>query len=191
MLLGAGYDGQSPLADPCCGSGTIPIEAALLARRIAPGMHRHFAFERWPGFDQAEWAALRARAAERVLPAAPAAITGSDRDAGAVGSATENAARAGVAGDVVFRKESVSAAQPPGAGGWLVTNPPYGLRVGPGGDLRDLYARLGTLIRERWQGWTVAMLVAGPMPEREMGLQFAVRWESSNGGVPVRLLLRR
>lgn len=190
MLLDAGYDGRAPLADPFCGSGTIPIEAALLARRIAPGRGRPFAFERWPDFDPAAWDALKSGAAARELPAAPASISASDRDAGAIAAAEANAARAGVAGDIAFRTDAVSAMKPPAAAGLLATNPPYGIRVGPQADLRDLYARLGALLRERWGGWRVAILVAGPMPEREMGLPFTVRWDSNNGGIPVRLLVR-
>jgi putative N6-adenine-specific DNA methylase len=190
MLLGAGYDGTAALADPFCGSGTIPIEAALLARRIAPGRHRTFAFERWPDFDPVTWDGLTARAVARELLAAPAPIAGSDRDAGAIGAAEANAARAGVARDIVFRTEAVSAMKPPAAAGLLATNPPYGIRVGQGMDLRDLYARLGALVRDRWSGWGIAILVAGPMPEREMGLPLAPRWDSNNGGIPIRLLIR-
>ncbi|HEY0780723.1 MAG TPA: THUMP domain-containing protein, partial [Gemmatirosa sp.] len=100
LLLAAGYDGSGPLLDPLCGSGTIPIEAALVARRIAPGRHRAFAFERWLDFDAAAWHALRARADEGVLSFAPQPIAGSDRDAGAVQAARANAERAGVAEDV-------------------------------------------------------------------------------------------
>jgi putative N6-adenine-specific DNA methylase len=190
MLLRAGYDGTAPLVDPFCGSGTIPIEAALLARRMAPGLGRAFAFQRWPGFDAAAWQALTARASERILPAAPAVIAGSDRDAGAIAMAEANAERAGVAGAIGFRTGAVSTVHPPAGPGLLVTNPPYGVRVGRSGDLRDLYARLGALIRERWKGWTVAMLAAGPMPEREMGLPFQVGWESNTGGIPIRCLIR-
>ena len=190
MLLGAGYDGTAALADPFCGSGTIPIEAALLARRIAPGLNRGFAFEKWPDFDPGAWGALKAQAAERVLPTAPAPIVGSDRDAGAIASAEANAERAGVPRDITFRTGAVSALKPPAGAGRLVTNPPYGVRVGQAGDLRDLYARFGALVRERWNGWSVAILVAGPMPEREMGLVFTLGWESNNGGIPIRLLIR-
>lgn len=187
VLLGAGYDGTVALADPFCGSGTIPIEAALLARRIPPGLHRGFAFEQWPGFGRAGWEAIRARAAERVRPRAPAPIQGSDRDAGSVAAACANAERAGVAGDVRFDQMAVSNAAPPAGRGIIATNPPYGVRVAGGGDLRNLFATFGALVRERWQGWTVAMIEAADMPLREMRLAFETRWESSNGGIPIRL----
>ncbi|MBS1241551.1 MAG: methylase, partial [Gemmatimonadetes bacterium] len=95
MLLGAGWDPRTPLVDPFCGSGTIPIEAALLARRIPPGRHRSFAFMRWPGFDAASWQALLARADAESLPQASAPIVGADRDAGAIRASVANAERAG------------------------------------------------------------------------------------------------
>lgn len=188
MLLGAGYHGQT-LLDPLCGSGTIPIEAALLARRMAPGLGRVFGFERWPGFDSALWAALREEAGSRVLPAAPNPILGSDRDQGAVEAARANAERAGVAQDVVFRQAPLSDMAPPGGAGLLLTNPPYGVRVGEGADLRDLYARLGSLFRERAPGWTLGVLSADPALTGQLGVSLTSQWESNNGGIGVRLLV--
>ncbi|MGE3526124.1 MAG: class I SAM-dependent RNA methyltransferase, partial [Gemmatimonadales bacterium] len=145
MLLSAGWTGTEPLCDPFCGSGTIPIEAALLARGMAPGIGRSFAFQRWPGFQPALWADLVQRAQEesRDHPAAP--ITGFDRDAGAVEAAQANAARAGVGAGVAFRRQTVSALEPGGAGGWIITNPPYGGRVGDRQKLRNLYAQFGNV----------------------------------------------
>jgi putative N6-adenine-specific DNA methylase len=176
--------------DPFCGSGTIPIEAALLARRIAPGLGRRFAFEQWPSFDPAVWRTLKEEAVDRILITAPAAIVGSDRDQGAIAAARGNAGRAGVEGDVLFTAQAISSVTPPATTGLLATNPPYGVRVGKERDLRDLYARFGALARERWKGWSLAMVTAGEMPEREMQLPFETRWESSNGGIPIRLLVR-
>ncbi|MFI5229702.1 MAG: class I SAM-dependent RNA methyltransferase, partial [Gemmatimonadales bacterium] len=87
LLLGAGWLGDTPLADPMCGSGTIPIEAAMLARRMAPGRARPFAFMRWPEHDARAWRQLLDDALSRELAHAPASIFGSDRDAGAVAAA--------------------------------------------------------------------------------------------------------
>jgi putative N6-adenine-specific DNA methylase len=187
MLLGAEYDGSAPLLDPFCGSGTIPIEAALLARRIPPGMNRRFAFEHWPSFDAGAWRAVRARAAGEILPRAPAVIQGSDRDAGAIAAAASNAERAGVAGDVTLVQVPLSKCAPPPGYGLLVTNPPYGVRVSEGADLRNLYARLGAVIRERCVGWTVALLSADRKLEAELGLSLRPVWRSSNGGIRVHL----
>ena len=103
LLLAIDWRGATPVLDPFCGSGTIAIEAALLARRIAPGLQRRFAFMEWPDFDPGQWADIHGDAARGVLPRAPAAILGSDRDAGAIEAARANAARAGVADDITLR----------------------------------------------------------------------------------------
>jgi 23S rRNA G2445 N2-methylase RlmL len=103
-----------------------------------------------------------------------------------------NAARAGVANDIEFSQRALSAAEPPrGAGasaGLLVSNPPYGVRVGEKEPLRDLFARLGQVARERFGGWQVALLSADPELESHVGLRFEERIRTSNGGIPVRLV---
>lgn len=189
MLLGMGWTGQGPLVDPMCGSGTLPIEAALIARRMAPGRRRAFAFERWPEFAAAAWGEQRARAEAEVQPRCPCAIVGSDRDAGAVTAARENAARAGVADDVVFREAALSAVQAEGGPGFLVSNPPYGVRVGEERGLRDLYATIGRLVTQRFDGWTVGLLTANPRLDAATGLDWREVFRTSNGGIPVRLIV--
>ena len=189
MLLGAGWDGTVPLVDPMCGSGTIPIEAALLARRIAPGRHRRFAFEHWPSFDQGAWEALLADADEQALPRAPVAIEGSDRDAGAIEAATANAVRAGVSADIGFRRVALSAVEPPPGPGWIITNPPYGHRVGEAKPLRDLFARFGQVVRTRCPGWRAALLSANRMLEGQTGLPWEEVFQTTNGGIRVRLVV--
>jgi putative N6-adenine-specific DNA methylase len=191
MLAGAPWDPRTPLVDPMCGAGTIPIEAALMARRIAPGLRRAFAAERWPIIDRAEFAKARAAAADRALPAATAAIIGSDRDAGAIEAAQANAERAGVARDITFRQHALSALQGPDEAGLLLTNPPYGVRVGEKEPLRDLFARLGQVARTALPGWRVAMLSADRDLEAQVGLPFEERFRTSNGGIAVRLVTSR
>jgi len=191
MLAGAGWDGSAPLMDPMCGSGTIPIEAAMLARRIPPGLNRGFAFQRWPVFDEAAWRSVLAAARERILPAAPARIHGSDRDAGAVRAAAANAVRAGVGGDVEWRRAAISAIEPPGEPGWVVTNPPYGVRVGERKRLRDLYAQFGNVMRAKCAGWEVALLTSHPELEHQTGLPLTPRLGTENGGLRVRLMRAR
>jgi putative N6-adenine-specific DNA methylase len=189
MLLGAGWHGQAPLVDPMCGSGTIPIEAALIARGIAPGLGRGFAFEAWPSFELAGWRAVRARAEAEVMARSPVHIAGSDRDAGAVAAACANAARAGVAEDVSFGEAPLSSLDPPEGAGFLVSNPPYGVRVGEEARLRDLYATLGRLVTQRLDGWTVALLTANPRLDHATGLDWREVLRTSNGGIPVRLIV--
>lgn len=188
MLLAACWNGAVPLVDPLCGSGTIPIEAALLARRMPPGLRRGFAVERWPSFDPALLRAAVARAEDRILPRAPVPIVGADRDAGAIEVATGNAARAGVPEDIVFRRAAISALEPPPGPGVIVTNPPYGVRVGQSRDLRDLYARLGQVLRRRCPGWSVALLSARAELAAQTGLDLSTALSTTNGGIRVRLL---
>lgn len=188
MLLGANWDGQTPLVDPMCGSGTIAIEAALVARRIAPGRDRPFAMEAWPGQDVSAWKSVRdeARAAER--PAAGVPIIASDRDAGAVAAVRANAERAGVTQDLTIAQHALSAAALPAGPGLLLVNPPYGVRVGDKAPLRNLFAQLGNVARGQAVGWTVGMLSADRDLERQVRLPFAEQWKSTNGGIPVRFI---
>jgi putative N6-adenine-specific DNA methylase len=139
LLVASGWDGKAPLIDPFCGSGTVAIEAMLLARRIAPGRHREFAFQTWPSFEQARWDRLVGAADADVVDRRPIVI-GADRDAGAIAAARSNAARAGVAELIEWREASISdLVVPKGRVGVIATNPPYGQRVGgvaPGRDGR-------------------------------------------------------
>ena len=109
VLLGAGWSGDTPLTDPMCGSGTIPIEGALISRRMAPGRARTFAFLRWPYADKKMWDAVLESARAGELPSSPVEIVGADRDAGAIAASRANAERAGVAADIVFVKQSIRA----------------------------------------------------------------------------------
>ncbi len=186
LLLASGWDPRSPLLDPMCGSGTIAIEGALLARRIAPGLRRSFAFVEWPEFDGALWESVLDAARSRILPVAPAAIQASDRDAGAIEAAVANAERAGVTGDIDFRRRSISAIEPPPGPGWVVTNPPYGARVGERDRLRDLYSQLGKVLREKCPGWTVALLSADARLDSRLGARLAPMLKTRNGGIAVR-----
>ena len=194
MLLAAGWDNTAPLLDPFCGSGTIAIEAALLAGRLAPGRNRRFAFMDWPDYDAELWEQLLAAAqAEAEQAGPPAIIQASDRDAGAVAAAQENAARAGVAGAIEITQRAVSAIAPPAGPGWVVTNPPYGVRLAEHGDLRNLYAQFGNTLRARCPGWQVAFLSADPRLQRSTGLAFdeARAVPLVNGGLRVILAQAR
>lgn len=200
MLLGSGWTGNVPLLDPLCGSGTLVIEAALLARRIAPGLApasrtpRAFGFQQWPTFRPAVWEAVVAQAAAAIRPAAGIALAGSDRDAGAIRAARDNAQRAGVAADVSFAEHALSHAAPPAGSaqpGWLISNPPYGVRVGETDALRNLYAALGRTAREHFPGWTVALLSAQPRLEAQTRLPLHERLQTRNGGIAVRLVAGR
>ena len=188
LLLGAGWNGDVPLVDPMCGSGTIPIEAARLARLIAPGRDREFAFLRWPEVDRSIWTKLVDDARAGELPSAPVEIAGADRDAGAIEAARANAERAGVAGDIEFGVEPISALAPAEPPGLITVNPPYGVRIGESDDLRNLYAQLGNVVRKQRAGWTLALLSADKRLEQHTRLAFEEKFRTRNGGIPVRLV---
>ena len=188
MLVASGWKGDTSLIDPMCGSGTIPIEGALIAQRIAPGLGRRFAFEHWPDFDSRLWDDVVSAAKSRVIAAAPAPIKGSDRDAGAIQAAVSNAERAGVLGDIEFSERPVSAIPPASPPGWIVSNPPYGVRVGERDRLRNLYAQLGNVLRAKCPGWRFALLSADPALERQLRFRLEPIFRTSNGGIDVRLV---
>lgn len=194
MLLGIGWDGDEPLLDPFCGSGTIPIEAALLARRIAPNLPRALRGElaclHWPAFDKTAAKPAIERAQERVRPVSPIPIAGSDRDAGVIAAARANAQRADVP-EVEFSVGPFSAVQPPEPPGWIVTNPPYGVRIGEQKPLRALYAQLGKLMRTGLSGWKLAMLESQREVRRFTGLTMKEIASTRNGGIKVRIVESR
>jgi putative N6-adenine-specific DNA methylase len=188
MLAAVGYDASRPLVDPFCGSGTLVIEAAMLARDIAPGLQRSFAAERWPEARAAVWRTVRDEARARIKPSAGAPLIGSDRDAGAIEAAQANAARAGVSADVQFVQRALSDLEVPEGPGLLIANPPYGVRVGERAPLRDLYARLGQVVRTRCVGWRVTLLSPDRALEGQTGLRFSEVLKTHNGGIPVRVV---
>ena len=188
ILLASGWDGSASLWDPFCGSGTILIEAAWLALGLAPGRLRRFAFMDWPGYDPQRWQQLLEQAESRVK-GNPPQIWGSDRDAGAVEMAQANAARAGVDGIVRFSQAAISAAQAPPRPGWVVSNPPYGQRVSAGKDLRDLYARLGDVLRAQCPAWPVTLLTSDPRLLGATRLSIQERISTDNGGLPVTIAI--
>ena len=187
-LIASGWQGDAVLVDPMCGSGTIPIEGAMIARRIAPGLRRSFAFEHWPDFNGATWRSEVEAAQSAILPAAPKAVRGSDRDAGAIEAATANAARAGVANDIDFTVRPISAMELTVESAWLVTNPPYGVRVGESDGLRNLYAQLGKVARARCAGCRIALVSADARLESQLGLRLRPVLTTTNGGIKVRVV---
>ncbi|QYG92134.1 hypothetical protein HC251_06555 [Iamia sp. SCSIO 61187] len=195
-LAAVGWTPDQALVDPFAGSGTIPIEAARRAAGIAPGADRPFALERWPSFAPGTWASVQAavrddRADEGEAPVAP--IVARDRDAGAVAAMTENAARAGVAPRIDVGEGSVSAlVAPDGPPGWIISNPPWGGRLAAGraGDVRDVYARLGHVVADRFPGWGLALLVPDVRLAHAAGLRGEPVWRSRAGSTPVHLMAR-
>lgn len=150
LLRLANWTGTEPLVDPFCGSGTIPIEAALLAMGRSSFGRRHFACEEWP--------CVKARPANPKKARLQAMIVGADRDPRAIVASAENAARAGV--NVRWQEVDLADIQAPVATGLVLTNPPYGHRLGQ--NVRGVYITLGRVLRERFAGWRVMFLCPDP-----------------------------
>jgi putative N6-adenine-specific DNA methylase len=187
MLMASGWNKTSPLLDPFCGSGTIPIEAALSAKRVPAGHGRRFAFMDWPHFDSKSWNGLLADAAKTIVSDIPS-IIGSDRDAGAIQAAQANAERAGVGRYIEFSTKAISAIDPPSGPGWVVTNPPYGIRESQRRDLRNLYAQFGKVLRTKCPDWQVTMICDKVKLIASTGLVFDQGIPTMNGGLKVRLV---
>ena len=160
FLRQCGFDGNEPVLDPMCGSGTLIIEAAEIAARLNPGRARRFAFEQLASFDPEAWARMRATSPARVPSVT---FHGSDRDPGAIAMSQANAERAGVAGFTRFREAVISdLAPPPGPPGLVLVNPPYGHRLGDRKALLPLYQTLGQALLGRFTGWRVGLIAADP-----------------------------
>jgi 23S rRNA (guanine2445-N2)-methyltransferase / 23S rRNA (guanine2069-N7)-methyltransferase len=188
--------GNAEFLDPLCGSGTFCIEAALMAADRAPGLTRdYFGFLGWRGHDAQLWARLleEAQARARLGEATAVTVRGQDRDAAAIRSARANAARAGIERWVSFHAgELLDAApladRPAERAGLLCTNPPYGVRLENDEGARLVHRELGTVLRERFQGWSAAVLTGAPELGRELGLRAYRTHAVWNGGIECRLL---
>jgi len=211
MLVRAGWpelaEAGAQFLDPMCGSGTLVIEAALMAARCAPRLRReYFGFLGWRGHDEALWQRVRAQAQARCLSEAQptAIIRGQDRDPTAVRDARANARRAGVAQWVQFEVCPLSEAMPArpgepggdqasgdearGVTGLLCTNPPYGLRLEDLDAARAVHRELGAVLRDRFQGWQAAVLTGAPQLGMELGIRAARTHTLWNGAIECRLL---
>jgi putative N6-adenine-specific DNA methylase len=170
FLRQCGFEGREPVLDPMCGSGTFVIEAAEIALGLLPGRTRSFAFEQLGRFDAAAWAAMKAAGKARPTDLR---FSGSDRDAGAIRMAGENAERAGVGALTRFEQRPVEELErPEGAPGLVIVNPPYGARIGHKGPLLLLHRQLGDALRAKFSGWRVGIITADAGLARATGLPF-------------------
>jgi len=186
FLRQGGYDGQEPVVDPMCGSGTFVIEAAEIAAGLFPGRTRHFAFEHLANFDEAQWQGMRSRQSG----GAPAThFFGYDRDAGAIEMSFANAERAGVSAFTDFRLQPINDLMAPeGPPGLVMVNPPYGARIGSTKDLHLLYRTLGQRLMSHFSGWRIGLVTNEDALAKATGLPFAlVSAPISHGGLRVKV----
>jgi putative N6-adenine-specific DNA methylase len=189
LLMASGWDGSTPLLDPFCGSGTIAIEAALLARGVPPGGDRDFAFSRWADFEPGTWASVMGEVVSKKRDGIEVTIEAADRDEAAVEVTRANAKRAGVLDDIDIQVRVVSHLQGRDDVGLVATNPPYGKRVGAG-DLRPLYRRFGAVLRERRPRWELAMVAADQRLAHEVDKRLKPLGGYGHGGIRVQMYHR-
>ena len=193
ILILAGYDGTQPFMDPMCGSGTLAIEAAMMAVRKAPRIHRRkgeFHFEWLKGLDRQLWRATQDRVRAEKLEAPPAPIVASDIDAKYVAMAQKSALKARVEKYMTFATCRFQDSEPCAGSGMLVTNLPYGERIGSSeGDVRQLYEEVGDTLKQKFSGWRAAILAASASPYKAIGLRPGRTIDLMNGSIPCKLLL--
>jgi len=214
VLLLGGADPERPFVDPMAGSGTLPIEHALRARRIAPGLDRAFGFQRWPsyrGVPQSAWDRLRAEARAAVLPRAPARILARDMHPKALEALRRNVLAARLEADIEIEAGDARKLEPAGDPGTLAFNPPYGERLMSGGldpergrrgkppparpahrdtetkKLSGLYRGLCEMVG-RHHGWTALLLSGNPLLLEHLPVKPEVDHRLWNGPIEVRLL---
>jgi putative N6-adenine-specific DNA methylase len=187
ILRLAGWRPGVPLLDPMCGSGTFLIEAAQMSLNIAPGIARHFAFEKLKNFDPALWERLRAEARDVQQPVAELPIFGSDLYGDELRAAHSNLEDAGIRAAVDLKQCNVLEASPPAPGGILVANLPYGERMGELEELAALYPRLGDVLKQRFAGWSAYLFTADLRLPKLMRLSATRRIPLYNGAIECRL----
>lgn len=216
LLRLAEWDGETPIVDPMCGSGTILIEAALQARKVAPGtLRRRFGFMNWKGFEEEVFRkeldatlALEEEAAEKLevtlqklypnpVPAGAKVESevkhrplffGYDMDPKVIKIAQANAREAGVDDLISFRRHAMETLEAPIEKGIIITNPPYGTRLGNKESLKDTYRDFAFTLKNRFKGWTAHVLSGDPELSSAMKLKATRKSLVYNGPIECRLL---
>lgn len=183
-----GWQPGIPLLDPMCGSGTFLLEAAQISLNIAPGSGRSFAFEKLKKFDKGLWAQLRDAAIARQKPVVCQPIFGSDLYGDVLADARANLSAAGFSEIVTLKQANVLEISAPAPLGVLVTNPPYGVRLGESEKLLEIYPKLGDVLKKKFSGWKAYIFTADPLLPKLIRLTASRRTPLYNGALECRLL---
>ncbi len=179
--------GEEALCDPMCGSGTFLIEAAQMALDVAPGLGRHFAFERFKHFERDTWLPIRKAADARRQAPRPLAIYGSDIVEDQVRKSFVNLRSAGLDGCVELERMDLLDRKAPAASGVLVANPPYGVRLSDTSELEAFYPKLGDALKANWSGWRAYFFTGDPLLPKGVRLKASKRTPLFNGAIECRL----
>jgi len=195
IIMATGYDGTEPLVCPMCGSGTLAIEAALMASRRAPGLLRsNYGFMHTKYFDEPAWKQMRSEALKKSKQRGgkagfkPARIIATDIDTEAVEAARKNAMTAGVSHLIDFDVCDFGETPIPPGTGAIVMNPEYGLRLGDMQKLKKTYKRIGDFFKQKCSGYTGYIFTGNPALSKVVGLRTSRRFEFYNANIECRLL---
>lgn len=189
LIYLSGWQRDQAFCDPLCGSGTLPLEAALIGLHRAPGLFRdRFGFETWPNFDAALWETLLADAEAQEQPMLAAPIVGCDRDPAVIAQAWSNAQNCHVARHITFHEQELATVVAPADSGIVLCNPPYGERLGRDEDLGAFYKLLGDILKQRFKGWTAFVLSGNKALAQSIGLKSAQRLPIMNGNLSCQLM---
>lgn len=187
-VLASGWDGQGPVVDPMCGSGTLLAEAAFYALGLAPGALRAgWAFEKLPHFDPVAWQRIRREPIR--APGSGVRLYGVDHAPAAIRAAEENLIRAGLAGIATLRVGDAYAFEPPPGPGLVVVNPPHGERLEGEPEDPDPWPAIGDLLKQRYKGYTAALLAGGETQGKTLGLKPRRRIPVKHGPLDARILV--
>ena len=185
MIMLSGWDGKSNFVDPMCGSGTFPIEAAMIAGNIPPNLHRkQFGFERWTGFERKLWEQVKSEATARISKI-ECQISGSDKTFKAIEISRENARRAGVEDDIHFVNQRFEEMTPAKGGGVLMINPPYGERLDQQ-ETFSLYKAMGDKMKKDFKGYTAWIISSNLDALKKIGLAASQKITLFNGALECR-----
>ncbi len=187
ILKLAGWEPGVPLLDPFCGTGTFLVEAAEQSLGRPPGAGRPFGFERLDGWDRSRWQEIRLEAETRSLPPGALPIWGFDLKGDAIAAARANLDAAGLVECVQLKQVNMLESSPPGPPGLIVTNLPYGVRMGEQAALAELYPRLGDALKQRYAGWTAYFFTADMQFPKLIRLKTSRRTPLHNGALECRL----
>jgi len=182
-----GWDGSEPLLDPMCGSGTLAIEAAMIALAIPPGDARAFGFERLASFERRSWNDVREAALARRLPPRRLAIFARDRYGEELKKARSNLEAAGLADCVEIKQADILDSGAPALAGVLIANPPYGARLGEDSALAEFYPKLGDTLKKYYAGWRCYFFSGDTRLPRLIRLTASKRTPLYNGPLDCRL----
>lgn len=188
IVLQSEWDKKSSFVDAMCGSGTIVIEAAMIARNVAPGLTRKkFGLMNWPDYDKELFDSVCNKAREAIIPEPDCSIIGSDLNKAVVQDAMENASHALIGGEVSFSQTAIKDLVPPDPPGVLIINPPYGERLAVA-EINELYHSIGDAFKRNFKGYDAFVFTGNRAAAKNIGLRTSRRIQMYNGSIECRLL---